>query len=99
MLWEVSTQKGLLSLTVHDLYANLASAVVKNKKEEHIKITQAFIESLEVNSSLHELSLLEISVMSFQFGYYYRVFLEKNDVEVVDDETSSDEDVASEVEE
>lgn len=41
---------------------------------------------LKITNSFNNISIGQISTLAFSLGYFYRIFLEKNNVEIMSDE-------------
>lgn len=79
-----------LNLSESDLFDILSSKIdVKDPKPEIESITTILYKSLETNKIITPLLnknlIMNIFYISFSLGYYYRLFLEKNNVEIKED--------------
>jgi len=76
-----------LNLSESDLFDILSSKIdVQTPKPEIEAITTVLYKSLEANKIVTPLLsknlMMNIFYISFSLGYYYRLFLEKNNVEI-----------------
>jgi len=82
MLWNVKTKEGKVTLSSSELLQVLMAKIVTQEKPEHDVMTQALTEYLEATQTLRTISPLQLASISFELGYYYRLFKEKNEVEI-----------------
>lgn len=82
MLFEVQTDKETVTLTLAQLVQLISPEVLTKTKPEAEMICDAIASSLSANEVLHRTSFIEYGTLAFMFGYYYRIFLEKNNVTI-----------------
>ena len=88
MVFKVKTSNGTtVTLTPLDLCEILSAEIQKKGHEDGQEISQAFTFMLSQGEVLYRTSLMEYGWLSFLAGYYYRIFLEKNDVTIEQEET------------
>lgn len=92
----VKKQDGDIKLSAGDLFDILTSKIdIKNPKTEFELLNQSLYESLEksnlVTPLINKSLILNILYLSLSLGYYYRIFLEKNKVEIVNKEEGENE--------
>lgn len=83
MHWNIQTKDGLLKLTPAML---LESLFMKHLEKEHSDfevLTLEFAKFMQWKEALHEASLHQLFLIAFSLGYFYRIFKDKNKVEVV----------------
>ena len=83
MKFLVETQGKQLQLSTEQLVEHLSGRIFSKQKEDVPLIALAIIDKMR--SQMEKLNIRDIVALSMQFGYYYRVFLEKNKVEVVNE--------------
>ena len=88
MKFKVTTSEKTILLSDSDLFDMLTSKIdTTNPKEEFEVLNTLIYKSLEqnnvINSLLRQKLLMNIFYIVFCVGYYYRLFLEKNDVETI----------------
>lgn len=74
-----------VELSRAQLLDQLMSKVTSEPKAEHAQLSRDFVEFLQERKTLAYVNPAEVAALSFAIGYYYRVFLEKNHVEVAKD--------------
>ena len=93
MIWKVKTKTGTIELSPLELSNELAGSFVnKEPKQEHIDLIRSMTSQFQTLEQLAEMNLNQIAYIAFMYGYFYKIFLTKNDVEIVqeiDDEPSS----------
>ena len=78
------------NLNLHQLTLNLLKHVNENLEEKDQEIIDAFVK--ELNSyfanfdKVDDLTLKQLLSIYFLVGYYYKLFLVKNNVEIIKDE-------------
>ena len=82
MYFEVKGKKDKTKLDVTLLLDMLIGQVVKNTKDEFTQLSRAFSEYLQRTQVLGSMPIGQLVTTSFALGYFYRVFLEKNEVEI-----------------
>lgn len=88
MKFLVETQGKQLQLSAEQLVEHLSGRIFSKQREDVPQIALAIIDKMR--SQMEKLNIRDIVALSMQFGYYYRVFLEKNKVEVVDERNASE---------
>lgn len=87
MKWKVSTQSTTIELTEIELLDVLFHKLLKDTKNSERKdfdsITKAFVDFMQTKETLVSISIQQLISMSLTIGYFYRVFLEKNEVEKI----------------
>lgn len=92
-MFRIKTSKETVTITKEQLLQTLIQKVTDVRKADHEVLAKTIADYLEVNGSLKNTSALQLLTMAFSAGYYYRVFLQKNDVtvEIPDASASSSE--------
>ena len=85
MKFIVKTSNETVELTRHKLCDLLINKVLTGTKEEFPALSTALTDFLQGSNTLSSISLDELAATSLSLGYYYRVFLEKNNVEIIGD--------------
>jgi hypothetical protein len=88
MKFKVTTNDKTIILSESDLFDMLTSKIdTANPKEEFEILNTLIYKSLEqnnvINSLLRQKLVMNIFYIVFCVGYYYRLFLEKNNVEII----------------
>jgi hypothetical protein len=83
MKWDVKSSTGNFSLTREQLLDLLMTKVVGATKPEFTAIVTSFNDFLQDRQTMSTCNIDQLITMGFSIGYYYRVFLEKNDVEIL----------------
>ena len=84
-----------LLLSAGDLFDILTSKIdIKNPRQEFEELNNLFLNSLEKANVLTPLInknlLMNTFYISFSLGYYYRLFLEKNEIEIIKEQPVND---------
>ena len=87
-----SEQNDDIELGVVQLLDTLMYRVTEKPKPDHGILAKEFVTFLQAKQSLAFVNPAELTTMSFALGYLYRVFLEKNDVEILWEKDASDTD-------
>lgn len=104
MKFQVTKDNNSFSMGPQQLLELLLSKVASEERAEFINIAGTLGEYLEQRSLLKSMNIMQLLTVAFSLGYYYRVFLQKNDVSITgtanDTENpgqSSDETIGGEV--
>lgn len=82
MNYTVKTSKGEISLDSEQVLTQLLSKIKETKKPDIEELSSMFGEFLVGSNILLTRSPLEQMYLACMVGYYYRVFLESNDVSI-----------------
>lgn len=89
MKWTVETAEGTVVLSERQLTETLMAHLTMRDKPEAIALSRELLRFLQLTEELAGQSPYQLSYLMFMLGYYYRVFLDKNKVEVAADEPAS----------
>lgn len=99
MLWKLKSKDGEIELTPAQLLDSLMSKHLTVVREDFEVLSLEFAKFLQFKTAMHEATLGQLLLIAFSMGYFYRVFKDKNQVEIVhesinseDGESSSSED-------
>lgn len=81
-MFRIKTSKETVSITKEQLLQTLIQKVTDIRKTDHEVLAKTIADYLEVNGSMKTTNPLQLLTIAFSAGYYYRVFLQKNDVTV-----------------
>lgn len=81
-MFRIKTSNETVSLTKEQLLQTLIQKVTDVRKADHEVLAKTIADYLEVNGSLKNTTALQLLTIAFSAGYFYRVFLSKNDVTV-----------------
>jgi hypothetical protein len=84
--FEVKTEKETVKLDRFSLLELLLSKVMQKPKDEFNALSTALSHNLQGKSVLSQFNIDQLIVTSFSLGYYYRVFMDKNNVNIVGEE-------------
>jgi 3'-phosphoadenosine 5'-phosphosulfate sulfotransferase (PAPS reductase)/FAD synthetase len=92
-MFRVQTSKEIVSLSKEQLLQTLIQKVAEVRKSDHEILAKTIADYLEVNGALKSTTVLQLLTLAFSAGYFYRVFLDKNNVtvEIPNASTSSSE--------
>lgn len=84
-----------LLLSPGDLFDILTSKIdISNPRKEFEELNNLFLKSLEkanvITPLLNRSLLMNTLYISFSLGYYYRLFLEKNKIELIKENETND---------
>jgi len=81
------SQEDGVVLQLASLLDMLMGKVVQEPKDDHVALAQGLCSFLQSRESLGPASIEQIMTIAFSTGYFYRVFLEKNNVEILGEES------------
>lgn len=89
--WTVKTDTTNVSLTAEQLVKMLSDKILTVDKPDLTELTATLSSYLQANEVLHTMRMVDTLHVGIAIGYFYRVFLEKNDVkmEFANDSTGS----------
>lgn len=73
-------------LNERTLFDLLSKEVMKKERDDFLFMSNVLMDYLKITNSFNNISIGQISTLAFSLGYYYRIFLEKNNVEIMSDE-------------
>lgn len=89
MLWKVKVKDKILSLTSPEVLELIYSKMLtKTQKPDHDALIMQMINYLNSKVGIYSFSILQIAHMAFSLGYYYKVFLSKNEIEIIDESSN-----------
>jgi hypothetical protein len=80
--WDVKTNEGNVQLNSATLLDALLGKVIQTPKQDFDELILEFTRFLQSRQLFGEMKFNQLAGMSFATGYFYRVFLEKNDVNI-----------------
>lgn len=81
-MFRVKTSNDTVTLTTNQLLQMLLEQALKKRNQEHLTISESIVDYLSLTGVLTKSTLLQIITLAFSVGYYYKLFLVKNEVEV-----------------
>jgi len=87
MKWKIKGSKETATLS-DDQLLNLLSVKVTKSLQSRVdgdSLIEKLMKLLSQNDTIQISSISEISLLSFWTGYYYRLLLERNDVELIEE--------------
>ena len=78
--WTVSTEKEEVILDSSNLLDMLFSRINKTDKKDFAYLLEEFFKFLNSSNRLSCMTPEQIATLSFSIGYYYKLFLQKNNV-------------------
>jgi hypothetical protein len=81
--------ESVLRLSSEQLIEHLSGRIFKKQKKDIPILAMEIANKLQRGQHLGRISLESLIALSMQYGYYYRVFREKNEVSI-DEEVSPD---------
>lgn len=89
MLWQVETKDSKIQLTPQALLDALLAKHLKTEREDFEVLSVEFAKFMQYKEALHEASILQLILIAFSLGYHYKVFRDKNKVEIIDEAQSN----------
>lgn len=83
MWWKLKSIDDTTQITPNQLVDILLSKHMQTNKKEFEVLSSEFAKFMQWKETLHEASILQLILIAFTMGYYYRVFIQNNDVEVI----------------
>ena len=80
--WTVTTEKEEIILDSTNLLDLIFSKVNKVEKEDFALLLEEFFRFLNASNRALTMTPEQIATLSFSIGYYYRLFLQKNNVDI-----------------
>lgn len=81
-MFKIKANGETTSLSKEQLLQVLVQKVIDNNKQDHKQLAIAVANYLEVSGTLKTVNILQLITLAFSIGYYYKVFLSKNNVEI-----------------
>ena len=73
-----------------NLFELLSKEIVKKEKEDHIEMSKVLLDYMQITKALSSIGLGQLVTLAFTLGYFYRIFFEKNNVEIMDEKNEID---------
>lgn len=89
MLWKINSTQGKIELTDREIINLLASSVVSKVKPDQEELGLALTKYLQDSEVISDMTVNQMCTLGFQFGYYYRILREKNDVTTTEQDDTS----------
>ena len=80
--WKVKTEEGSVELDSSTLLETLLGKVLSSPKKDFDELIVNFGRFLQSRDLFGDMKFNQLIGMSFAVGYFYRIFLEKNEVEI-----------------
>ena len=83
-MFDIKTEEGTLSVTVEELFQLILKQCFVEEHNENLKDIDAFIKVITktVKTNLLEANLTQLFSIYFMAGYYYKIFLNQNEVKI-----------------
>ncbi len=81
-MFEIKTEEGPLNVTTEELFQLILKQCFVEEHNENLKDIDAFIKVITktVKTNLLEANLTQLFSIYFMAGYYYKIFLNQNEV-------------------
>ncbi len=86
-MFKIRTDKETISLSKEQLLQSLIQKVTDTHHSDHELLAKTIADYLEINGALKKSTPLSLIALAFSAGYYYKVFLNKNNVTIEVDDT------------
>jgi hypothetical protein len=80
--WTVDTKAGEVHLDCPELLMQLLQKGMQSERPAHEELIRALTDYLQGQGALASCNPQQLALIAFDAGYFYRVFLEKNNVKV-----------------
>jgi len=86
--FKITNKDSSINITKEELFKNILTTVFKDKDNENLRhsdeYAEAILEALGINTNkdFFNITLKQMTAISFMAGYYYKVFLTKNNVTI-----------------
>jgi len=83
-MFEIKTEEGPLNVTTEELFQLILKQCFVEEHNENLKDIDAFIKVITktVKTNLLEANLTQLFSIYFMAGYYYKIFLNQNEVKI-----------------
>ncbi len=91
MQWKIhskSDESKAFNLTQAELLDALISKHLETNRKDFEILSLELAKFLQYKEAMHETSALQLILIGFTLGYYYKVFHIKNNVEIIDDKST-----------
>jgi len=95
MLWRLKTSEGVINLSGSQVVAELTRAIVKANKKDLRTVVEISLRDLEKNALLKDMRLVDMFYFAALVGYFYRIFMTQNEVQLEEQDESSNPENAS----
>jgi len=85
MQWLVKTDNSNVELSTFEVLNLLLAKVISKERPDHEELSKFFVHYLQNSNELSNVTSLELASMAFEIGYFYRIFKEKNKVEILEE--------------
>ena len=88
--WKLDTKDGVVDLPKNIMIQQFLQKSMLSPKVEHEELVSELVDYLENSKVLSSTNALQLALLAFDTGYYYKVLLEKNSVEVTTTEDNDE---------
>lgn len=83
-MFEIKTEDGIVNMSSDELFQIILKQCFVNQNNENLKNIDDFIKVITktVKTNLLEANLTQLFSIYFMAGYYYKVFLNQNEVKI-----------------
>lgn len=82
-MFKIKKETKTLNVTSEEVFRNILREMFLDPENKNLKDVKTFVEDVHklTKSKLLDMSFSQLLEIHFMAGYYYRIFLEKNNVE------------------
>jgi hypothetical protein len=86
--FKITTKDSSINLSKEELFKTILKTVFEDKDNKNLQFSDEYAETIlaalgaTTNKEFYNISLKQLSAIAFMAGYYYKVFLTKNDVSI-----------------
>ncbi|MBC8227759.1 MAG: hypothetical protein H8E74_11625 [Gammaproteobacteria bacterium] len=92
-MFQIKSKGKLLKVSIETVFSTIfKKAFVDNDKNENLEMLSAYIEFLhkKINTPSLDMSSRQLYSVYFLAGYYYKIFLNQNDVKIITEKKKED---------
>lgn len=84
MKFKVNKENDSFEISSNNLFELISNQILKKQRDDHIEMSKVLLDYLKVSNSLSSVSLGHLVTLAFSLGYFYRIFFEKNNIEIIE---------------
>ena len=88
--FKIVTKDSSINLTKEELFKTILKTVFEDKDNQSLRFSDEYAEAIlatlgaDSNKEFYNISLKQLTAIAFMAGYYYKLFLSKNNVTIID---------------
>jgi len=95
--FKITTKDSSINISKEELLKTILKTVFEDKDNQSLRFSDDYAETIlsllgaQTNKDFYNISLKQLSAICFMAGYYYKVFLTKNDVTITTPDRATEE--------